>query len=86
MDATKYLMVAAAAVIVLWPQLVELVKLVKKVKIPSMPVASGSVGYQESLVALAAVRRRLVDTDTYEKDVNAAIELITHALVEGSDL
>lgn len=77
-----YAAVALAAAVAFWPQILWLLR---TVKIPSFkPAASTAVGYQDSLVALATVRRRLEETETMASDVNAAIELITHALVQGS--
>lgn len=76
-----YAAVALAAAVAFWPQILWLLK---TVKIPSFRPASTVVGYQDSLVALATVRRRLDETETMADDVNAAIELITHALVQGS--
>ena len=76
-----YVAVALAAAVAFWPQILWLLK---AVKIPSFKPASTAVGYQDSLVALATVRRRLDETETMADDVNAAIELITHALVQGS--
>jgi Na+-translocating ferredoxin:NAD+ oxidoreductase RnfA subunit len=80
-EILTYAAVALAAVVALWPQILWALK---TVKLPSFKPASTSVGYQDSLVALAAVRRRLDETETMADDVNAAIELITHALVQGS--
>lgn len=76
-----YAAVVVAAVVAFWPQILWLLK---TVKIPSFKAGSTYVGYQDSLVALATVRRRLDETETMASDVNAAIELITHALVQGS--
>jgi len=80
-EILTYAAVALAAVVALWPQILWVLK---TVKLPSFKAASASVGYQDSLVALATVRRRLDETETMADDVNAAIELITHALVQGS--
>lgn len=80
-NLTQYAVIAVAAIIALWPQVMFLAK---RIKMPTVRGGVRSVGYQESLVALADVRRRLDETDTMADDVNAAIELITHALVQGS--
>ena len=80
-EMLTYAAVVVAAAVAFWPQIFWLLK---TVKIPSFRPASTSVGYQDSLVALATVRRRLDETETMADDVHAAIELITHALVQGS--
>lgn len=43
--------------------------------------------YQDAMAALAMVRKRILGTNAegVPKDAAAAIEVITHALVEGSD-
>ena len=78
-DLKMVLVVAAAALLVLWPQVVALLKKVK------LPKSSGEKSYSEAMMALAVVRERLIDTDCFADDANNAIEVITHALVEGSD-
>lgn len=79
----KYLAVAAAVLLVLWPQVWAMIQ---KVKIPAvkLPSVGGAVSYQESMLALATVRRRLEATGGVPNDAGHAIEVITHALVEGS--
>ena len=68
----------AAAVVSLWPRLMKV--------IPSVPVKpAATVTYQQAMLALASVRARLVATGGVPPEAAAAIEKITHALVEGSD-
>jgi len=56
---------------------------------PKMPIVSSgkSITYQGSMLALAEVRKRLLEThaDGIPQDADSAIEVITHALVAGSD-
>lgn len=69
------LLTAAVAVIVLWPQIASLVKLRRR----------ATVSYQDAMVSLAVVRGRLIQTGGVPDDAGKAIEVVTHALVEGSD-
>lgn len=80
----KYLAVAAAALLVLWPQIWSLIKTIKLPAVQLPQVTSDGVSYQESMLALATVRRRLEATGGVPEDAGHAIEVITHALVEGS--
>jgi len=83
MDPKMIAAIAVAAVIVLWPQIWEMLK---KVRLPSLPVAEDDgPTFNDAMVALARVRERLVITDCLADDAHNAIEVITHALVEGSD-
>lgn len=69
---TPILMTAAVAAALLWPHLAKLAR-------------RSAVSYQEAMLALAAVRARLVQTGGVPDDAGKAIEVVTHALVEGSD-
>lgn len=80
----QYILAGVAAVVVLWPQIYALVKKVKVPAIVPPSVVSGGVSYQESMLALADVRKRLEQTGGIPEDASHAIEVITHALVEGS--
>jgi len=85
MDPKTLAVVAVAAVVALWPQIVAIAK---KIKMPSLPVVDESDDdptFNDAMVALARVRERMVITDCLADDANKAIEVITHALVEGSD-
>lgn len=85
MDPKMLAIVAVAAVVALWPQIVAIAK---KIKMPSLPVVDdydGDPTFNDAMVALALVRERMVITDCLEDDAHKAIEVITHALVEGSD-
>lgn len=60
-------------------------------KVPSVPAPIKAVPppsepqtFEQALAALAAVRRRLSDTDTADEATLSAVEQITKALVSGS--
>lgn len=77
--------VVLAVGIVFAPQVLGLVSSAAGVLTARRP-ATG-IGYQAAMASLAQVRHRLLATNSGEipKDAAAAIEVITHALVEGSD-
>lgn len=74
--------VIGGALLAFWPQVWALVKSIKLPK--PRPAQSDSVNYTEAMIALALVRQRLVETGGVPEDAGHAIEVITHALVEGS--
>lgn len=49
------------------------------------PAARRGPSYQQSMLFLANVRLRLVETSTLSKDAAAAVETLTLALMAGSD-
>lgn len=77
------------------PQLLAFLKFLlpsSALKLPKIPIKSiassgKSITYQGSMIALADVRKRLLAThdDGIPQDADSAIEVITHALVAGSD-
>lgn len=69
MSTVQYLAAAAAAVVAAWP-------FVNMRRTPS---------YQAVIADLARVRRRLVDTGMLADDQKRAIDVLTLALVDGSD-
>lgn len=73
--------VVGGALLAFWPQVWWIVR---SIKLPSRPASSDSVNYTEAMIALALVRQRLVETGGVPEDAGHAIEVITHALVEGS--
>lgn len=77
MNLTQISIVAAAAAIVAAPWLFSLAK---GVRLPRR-----GVSYHDAMMALSVVRSRLVQTGGVPDDACAAIEVVTHALVEGSD-
>lgn len=81
MNLTMIAVIVIAAVLALWPQIVAVAK---KFKLPKADDHVDYPTYGEAMIALAVVRERLVDTDCLADDAHNAIEVITHALVEGS--
>lgn len=82
MSPILFLLVAAGAALLLWPQS-------KNTKEPS-PFGAAAANathpsYQASLASLAAVRLRLLRTDRLDEPAKAAIDSLTLALVSGSD-
>ena len=49
------------------------------------PTASTTQSFQSAMLCLAQVRSRLLVTDTLTTEAKAAIETLTHSLVEASD-
>lgn len=85
MDPKTLAVISVAAVVVLWPQIVAIAK---KIKMPSLPVVDerdDEPTFNDAMISLARVRERMVATDCLADDARHAIEVITHALVEGSD-
>lgn len=94
MTAIQALAGLAGLVVLLWPALPAAaewvrVNLKKPVSppvrpvVPDEPVAGPS--YHDALLALSAVRARLVATDTLGDDQKRAVEVLTLALVQGGD-
>lgn len=69
MSTIQYLAAAVAAFMAAWP-------LLSRSRIPS---------YQATIADLAMVRRRLVETGMLADDQKRAIDVLTLALVDGSD-
>lgn len=85
-DYTSYILVAGAAVFLLGPQIVEMIKfLVPANLLDRSTLTKRGVTFHQSLTALAVVRQRLVDTGGLPQDADSAIEVLTHALLAGSD-
>lgn len=85
MSALQLAAVLAAAVVALWPQLSRLgVGLLRST--PSYPVIEKTPAYLEAMGDLARVRLRLRSTDLLDDDRKKAIDALTLALVEGSDV
>jgi len=96
------LLIAAGAVILLWPVIARLFSLpvhrrpasletLEQVlssasgKIPTPAPPSQPQSFEAALAALAALRRRLSDTQQLDEATQAAIERVTQALVAGSN-
>ena len=88
-------MFVAGALFLVGPQLVSFIKFLlppSAMKITKIPIkksvaSRNSISYQGAMIALADVRKRLLEThdDGIPQDADSAIEVITHALVAGSD-
>jgi hypothetical protein len=76
MTTLQYVAAGLAALVAAWPQL----KL-----LPDALVPSSAPDYQEAMANLAAVRTRLRLTDCLGEDQKKAIDVLTLALVDGSD-
>lgn len=76
MSLTQVLLVAAAAAIAVGPSLVAALKTLRP---------SRAVSYQTAMLSLSVVRARLIQTGGVPDDAGKAIEVVTHALVDGSD-
>ena len=74
-----------AVIIAFWPNIkaIALSSFSWAAKKRPQPSPAG-VSYQQAMIALAEVRARMVQTGGVPEDANSAIEVITHALVEGS--
>lgn len=71
----------AAVAVSQWPKLASILK-----RSPEAPVApQATVSYQQAMTALAVVRGRLVATGGVSDEAGAAINVVTLALVAGSD-
>jgi hypothetical protein len=70
----------AAIAVAFWPQI--------KAMMPSLPLAEHrktAPSYQEAIAYLAMVRARLLATDALDESRKQAIDILTLALVDGSD-
>ena len=82
MTYTQIAIAAAAAGVAFWPQISWAIK--SAVKLAPAASSPKAVTYQRAMLALAEVRSRLQQTGGVPDDAGKAIEVITHALVEGS--
>lgn len=90
MTAIQALAGIAGLVVLLWPALPAAaewvrVNLKEPVSPPVRPVVPDEPSYHDALLALSAVRARLVATDTLGDDQKRAVEVLTLALVQGGD-
>jgi hypothetical protein len=76
MSIYQYAAAAAAAIVAVWPQLR---------RIPDVLAPSVGPDYQTAILNLASVRLRLRATDCLGEDQKKAIDVLTLALVDGSD-
>tara|TARA_Y100000401_G_scaffold61794_2_gene49058 strand:+ start:7158 stop:7436 length:279 start_codon:yes stop_codon:yes gene_type:complete len=81
-------MAALASVLVFWPTISKLFSGVfswlKKTG-EKKTIEPEKVTFHQSLIALSTVRKRLVDAGGVASDADSAIEVLTHALLEGSE-
>lgn len=82
MTAFQYVCAASAVIIAAWPAIKSAAGVV-----PSLPCQSGKSGvsYQDAMENMAVVRSRLVKTDSLGEEQKKAIDVLTLALVSGSD-
>jgi len=78
----QYICAAAAVVVAAWPAIKNAAGVV-----PPLPCQSGKSGvsYQDAMENIAVVRTRLVKTDSLGEEQKKAIDVLTLALVSGSD-
>jgi hypothetical protein len=76
MTTLQYVAAGLAALVAAWPHIKVL---------PDVFVLPNSPDYQEAMANLAAVRTRLRLTDCLGEDQKKAIDVLTLALVDGSD-
>jgi hypothetical protein len=85
------LIIAAAVALLLWPESVTATKPSSfAAPLPSVPVAAipqppKAPSYRSAIESLAAVRSRLIATETLDDKAKAAINDLTLCLVAGSD-
>lgn len=85
-DYTTYVLVAAAGLFLAGPQIVDMIKFLVPASLFDRPkLTKAGITFTQSLTSLAEVRQRLVDTGGVPKDAESAIEVLTHALLAGSD-
>lgn len=80
-ETIKYLAIAGGAVFLIWPMVRQALE-----KLPSMmPKRASSSDFDNALKALAVVRSRIAASKVIDGEVDDAIQVITIALIEGSD-
>ena len=84
-DYFSYILVAGAALFLAGPQALDFLKMLIPVKLLKPSSTPKKVSLHQSLLALAEVRQRLVDAGGVPDDADSAIEVLTHALLAGSD-
>lgn len=89
MSIIQYACAAAAVAVAAWPQIRDAVTHMlsddPNVPPPKPLDQAVSPNYQMAISHLAAVRLRLLHTDHLEDDQKKAIDILTLALVDGSD-
>jgi hypothetical protein len=81
-------MAALASVLVFWPTISKSLSggfsWLKKTG-EKKTLDAENVTFHQSLIALSTVRKRLADAGGVANDADSAIEVLTHALLEGSE-
>lgn len=82
----SYVLVAGAALLLAGPQILDFLKMLFPANLLRPTAFAGKkVSLHKALLALAEVRQRLVDAGGVPDDADSAIEVLTHALLAGSD-
>lgn len=85
------LIIAAAVALLLWPESKASMPATAKpvplpsIDVPAIPQPPKAPSYRSAIESLAAVRSRLIATDTLDDKAKAAINELTLCLVAGSD-
>ena len=85
------LIIAAAVALLMWPEPKASVPSVPKpvplpsIDVPAIPQPPKAPSYRSAIESLAAVRSRLIATETLDDKAKAAINELTLCLVAGSD-
>ena len=85
------LIIAAAVALLMWPESKASVPSVPKpvplpsIDVPAIPQPPKAPSYRSAIESLAAVRSRLIATETLDDKAKAAINELTLCLVAGSD-
>jgi hypothetical protein len=83
MTTVQYIAAAAGVAVLAWPHLPAIwTWATTQIPLDSKPE---SASYKDAIVYLAHVRNRLVATSTLADDQKRAIDVLTLALVDGSD-
>ena len=81
MSTWQYIAAIGGLLVFLWPFLPAGVAW-----LAGLPTGQPAVAYREAILHLAQVRNRLRSTDALGDDQKRAIDILTLALVDGSDL
>lgn len=83
------LIIAAAVALLLWPESKTSTpaspKPLPSIDVPAIPQPPKAPSYRSAIESLAAVRSRLIATETLDDKAKAAINDLTLCLVAGSD-
>lgn len=79
MTSVQLATAAAAVAVALWPQIKQAASIVR------LPKMTTTVRYQTAMSHLSEIRSRLLETACLGDDQRKAIDVLTLALVDGSD-